>query len=133
MGTKEEMTMTLTHTIKQRVAIAAIALCALGGAFTATVSQASAATQAAESNWYWSETLAKHRLKGRDIAWRGGGYTDVYTARCSGRGGYVWNDYGTERLFKRFVCTAIAGNGDVFTVELRVVNRFNFNVNLLSG
>jgi hypothetical protein len=127
------MTMTLTHTIKKRIAVVAIALCALGGAFTATVSQANAANQAAEGNWYWTETLAKHRLKGEDIAWNDGTFTDVYTARCSGRGGYVWNDWGTEKMFKRFVCTAVAVDGPIFSVEVRVVDRFNFNVSLLSG
>lgn len=120
--------MTTTLNIKKRLAVLAVALCALGVGLTATVEQASAATQ---GSWYWSETLAKHRLKGKDIAWDDGGYTNVVDARCSGRGGYTWNDYGTQKLFQRFVCVGLAENGKAFAVKVSVVNRFDFRVNFL--
>ena len=120
--------MTTTLKIKKRLAVLAVALCTLGVGFTATVEQASAATQ---GSWYWSETLAKHRLMGKDIAWDDGGYTNVVDARCSGRGGYTWNDYGTEKLFQRFACVGLAENGKTFAVKVSVVNRFDFRVNFL--
>lgn len=120
--------MTTTLNIKKKLAVLAIALSALGVGLTATAEQASAATQ---GSWYWSETLAKHRLKGKDIVWDDGGYTNVVDARCSGRGGYIWNDYGTEKLFQRFVCVGLAENGKTFAVKVNVVNRFNFRVNYL--
>ena len=120
--------MTTTLNIKKKLAVLAIALSALGVGLTATAEQASAATQ---GSWYWSETLAKHRLKGKDIAWDDGGYTNVVDARCSGRGGYIWNDYGTQKLFQRFVCVGLAQNGTTFAVKINVVNRFNFRVNYL--
>lgn len=120
--------MTTTLNIKKKLAVLAIALSALGVGLTATAEQASAATQ---GSWYWSETLAKHRLKGKDIVWDDGGYTNVVDARCSGRGGYIWNDYGTERLFQRFVCVGLAENGKTFAVKVNVVNRFSFRVNYL--
>ncbi len=117
-----------THKIRRSLAVLAVALCALGVGLTATAEQASAAAQ---GSWYWSETLAKHRLKGKDIVWDDGGYTNVVDARCSGRGGYTWNDYGTQKLFQRFVCVALAENGKTFAVTVNVVNRFAFRVNYL--
>jgi hypothetical protein len=121
-------------TIRKRFAVIAVAACALGAGFGATAEQASAATEsetAAASSWYWSETLAKHRLKGQDIAWNDGGYTNVVDARCSGRGAFIWNDYGTEKLYQRFVCVGLAENGKTFAVKVNVVNRFNFRVNFI--
>lgn len=115
-------------TITRKLAILAVAAAGLGVGLVATAGQASAAT---ESSWYWSETLAKHRLKNKDIAWNDGGFTEVVDARCSGRGGYILNDYGTERLFQHFVCAARAGDGSIITVKVNVTNRHNFTVRFL--
>jgi len=121
-------TMTLTGTITKKLAILAVAVAGLGIGLVATTEQASAATQ---GSWYWSETLLKHRLKNNDINWNNGTYTEVVDARCSGRGGYILNDYGTEKLFQRFVCAARAADGSVFTVRVHVSNRYHFTVRYL--
>ena len=112
---------------RKRVALlAVVALAAIGAGVAAP-----AASAHAGGSYYWSAVLAKSRLKGRDIVWAGGTYDDVVAAECSGRGEYVWNDYGTRRLYKHFVCGVITSTGATYAVKLHVVDRFRFHVDFL--
>ena len=113
--------------IKKRLAL--LAIVALGAIGVGVAAPAASAHSA--SSYYWSAVLAKSRLKGKDIVWADGGYDDIVAAQCYGRGNYVWNDYGTLRLYQHFVCGVMTSTGATYAVKVHVADRFSFTVDFL--
>ena len=114
------------HMRKRLALLAVVALGAIGVGVAAP-----AASAHGGSSYYWSAVLAKSRVKGKDIVWADGSYDDIVATQCSGRGGYIWNDYGTLRLYQHFVCGVMTSTGATYSIKLHVVDHFNFDVDFL--
>jgi len=120
--------MKATKTLKAKVAaiLAVAVLGALGAGIAAPVASAHSG-----SGYYWSTGLAKKRLKQSDITWNDGSYDNIVAARCTGEGNWVWNDYGTRRLYDHFTCAVLTSTGVVYAVGVHVYDLHDFSVDFL--
>lgn len=120
--------MSIKAIFRKKLALLAVAsVCAIGAVSVA----APVARAHSTGTYYWSEALAKSRVRGENIVWRNGSYDDIVAAQCAGKGPYIWNDTGTLHLFRHFLCGVVDVNGTSYYVALHVIDRFHFNVDFL--
>ena len=114
--------------IKNKVAVATVALAAIAAGSIIAPAPASASAQ---SDWYWSNDVAKHRLKNLDLSWDNDTFDDVINASCKGKGTMIWNDSGTLRLYKHFVCAVLTDEGDLYKIRLHVKSKLTYTAEYL--